>query len=74
MIPWAKEELNRIVEADDLHIAPVRAKMGPRTEPRRGSGPSRSMTLSTRAATAGKTLVGTGPPCGRRRGGSLPPE
>ncbi len=46
MSAWPKDELRKIAEADDLHISPFRDD-GETTAPRRGSGPSRSMTAST---------------------------
>jgi hypothetical protein len=55
MTTWSKHQLRKIARADDLHIAPFRED-GWRTAPRRGSGPSRSTTLVTCAATTGRTL------------------
>jgi len=68
MCKWSKDELRRIAEADDLHISPFREDGMTYGTPT-WICPSPSMTHSTRAATTGRILVGTGPRGGRGPGG-----
>ena len=72
MTTWSKEELSKIAGADDLHISPFREDGVTYGTPTWIWSVAVDDGLFVRPTTD-KTLDGTGPRYGRRRGGSLPP-
>ncbi len=72
MMTWSKDELRKIAEADDLHIAPFREDGVTRGTPTWICSVAVDEALYVRGYN-GQNLVGTRPRSGRRRGGRPPP-
>lgn len=72
MATWSKEELRKIAEADDLHIAPLRVDGVTCGAPTWIWSVAVDDALMC-AAIKGKSLVAIKPQCGRTGGGSSLP-
>jgi hypothetical protein len=72
MMPWPKDELRKIAEADDLHISPFRE------DGKTYGTPTWIWSVAVDGAlyvgTTDRSRAGIRPQCGRRPGGSSPPE
>ena len=73
MSAWSKDELGKIVKADDLHISPFRDDGVTYGTPTWIWSVAEDDALYVRAYN-GSALAGTRPRFGRRQGGSPPPE
>lgn len=71
MTDWPKGELRRIVEADDLHIAPLREDGGTYGTPTWIWSVAVDGVSTFGPITAGRR-AGTRPQCGKEPGGSPP--
>jgi len=72
MAAWSKDELQKIAEADDLHISPFRTTAR-HMAPRLGSGRGRQWRALRCVDTTARTRAGIKRRYDRRREGSEPP-